>query len=198
MSLHRYAIVLAGFAVVLPGRAEETKVEKKVVRMAHIKLSGSLEEAPPSSDPLLGSFNEHFQSKLDRIRKARQDANIQALYLQLDGLDIGWGKLDELRRAIADFRKSGKKVYAYLESGSTKDYLAALACDEVCAPESTWLMLTGLRAEVSFYKDLFEKIGVQADMLQMGDYKSAAEPYMRKKMSQPAREQLTSVLDDLF
>jgi protease-4 len=201
MLLRRDAVLLAGLVaalIVLPGRADEPKVEKKTVSLAHIKLSGSMGEAAPSNDPLLGSFSEHFQSKLDRIRKARKDANVQALYLQLDGLDIGWGKLDELSAAIADFRKSGKKVYAYLESGNTKDYLAALACDEVCAPESGWLMLTGLRAEVEFYKGLFEKIGVQADMLQMGDYKSAAEPYMRKKMSKPAREQLSRVLDDYY
>src|SRR5262249_37565765 len=101
-------------------------------------------------------------------------------------------------RAIADVRKSGKKVFAYLESGNTKDYLVALACDEICLPESDWLMLTGMRAEVSFYKDLFEKIGVQADMLQMGDFKAAAEPFMRNSMSKPAREQLTRVIDDYF
>ena len=138
------------------------------------------------------------RAKLDRIKKARKDANIQALYLQLDGLSIGWAKLDELSRAIADFRKAGKKVFAYLEAGSTKDYLVALACDEVCLPEPGWLMLTGMRAEVSFYKDLFEKIGVKADMLQMGDFKAAAEPFMRSSMSEPARKQLTSVLDDYF
>ncbi len=198
MSFRRFGILLAVFAVALPVRAEDKKTEKKTVSLAHIKLSGSLGEAPPSSDPLLGSLSEHFKSKLDRINKARKDANINALYLQLDGLNIGWGKLDELSRAITEFRKSGKKVFAYLESGNTKDYLVALACDEVCIPEPGWLMLTGMRAEVSFYKDLFEKIGVQADMLQMGDFKSAAEPFMRRSMSEPARKQLTSVLDDYY
>jgi protease-4 len=190
--------VFVAALIVQPGRADDKKTEKKTVSLAHIKLSGSLGEAPPSSDPLFGAFSEHFKSKLDRIHKAKKDANIQALYLQLDGLSIGWGKLDEMSRAIADFKKSGKKVFAYLETGSTKDYLVALACDEICAPEPGWLMLTGMRAEVSFYKELFEKIGVQADMLQMGDFKSAAEPFMRKNMSKPAREQLTSVLDDYF
>jgi protease-4 len=198
MLLRRYVMVLAVFAAALPGRAEEKKTEKKVASLAHIKLSGSLEEAPPSSDPLFGSLSEHFKSKLDRIHKAQKDASVHALYLQLDGLDIGWGKLDELSRAIADFRKSGKKVFAYLESGNTKDYLVALACDEVCVPEPGQLMLTGLRAEASFFKELFDKIGVQADMLQMGDFKAAAEPFMRKNMSKPARKQLTRVLDDYY
>ncbi|HWG41781.1 MAG TPA: signal peptide peptidase SppA [Gemmataceae bacterium] len=189
------ALTLAGvLAVTLPARADETKT----VSLAHIKLSGSLGESPPAADPLFGGSSENFKAKLDRIKKARKDSAIQGLYLQLDGLSVGWAKIDELSRAIADFRKSGKKVYAYLEAGSTKDFLLALACDEICLPESGWLMLTGIRAEVSFYKDLFEKIGVKADMLQMGDFKAAAEPYMRSSMSEPARKQLTSVIDDYY
>jgi protease-4 len=185
--------LLGAAAAALPARAAE-----KTVSLAHIKLSGSLNESPPSSDPLFGGGGENFKSKLDRIKKARKDPAIQALYLQIDGLGIGWAKLDELSRAVADFRNAGKKVYAYLEAGNAKDYLLGLACDEVCAPESGWLMLTGVRAEVSFYKDLFEKIGVKADMLQMGDFKAAAEPFMRSSMSEPARKQLTSVIDDYY
>jgi protease-4 len=187
-------LAVFGVAVAaLPGRAADATVS-----LAHIKLSGSLDESPPSADPLFGGMSENFKSKLDRIKKARKDPAIQGLYLQLDGLGIGWAKVDELSRTLADFRKSGKKVFAYLDGGSAKDYLVALACDEVCLPESGWLMLTGLRAEVSFYKDLFEKIGVKADMLQMGDFKAAAEPYTRNSMSEPARKQLTSVIDDYY
>src|SRR5207302_1998635 len=123
---------------------------KKTANVAHIKLSGSLDEKAPSSDPLFGSSApENFKARLDRIHKARNDKDVQALFLEIDGLAIGWGKLDELTRAIASFRTSGKKVFAYVESGSTKDYLLALACDDVCFPESTWLMLTGMRMEVS-------------------------------------------------
>jgi protease-4 len=197
-----YGFSWAVVAVVLAApmsRADEGKVEKKkTAGLAHIKLSGSLDESPPSDDPLFGNLKDNFKTHLDRIEKARKDKNIHALYLRIDGLGIGWGKLDELTKAIADFRRAGKKVFAYVESGSTKDYLAALACDEICIPEASWLMLTGMRAEVSFYKDLFEKIGVQADILQMGDFKAAAEPFMRDSMSKPARKQLTSVLDDYY
>ena len=121
--------------------------------VAHIKLSGDLDEAPVATDPLFGGGGENFKSKLDRIHKAAKDDAVKALYLEIDGLGIGWGKLDELERAIAEFRKSGKKVFAYMEGGEAKDYLLATSCDEVCVPESGWLMLIGVRAEVSFYKD---------------------------------------------
>jgi protease-4 len=187
------SVVLGVALTALPLRA----AEDTTVRVAHIKLSGSLGESPPTADPLFGG-GENFKSKLDRIKKAAKDDKINALYLHLDGLHVGWAKIDELSRAIADFRKSGKKAFAYLEAGDTKDYLLALSCDEVCLPESGWLMLTGIRAEVAFYKDLFEKIGVKADMLQMGDFKSAAEPFMRSSMSEPARKQFTTVIDDYY
>ncbi len=180
-------------------KADEEPAGKKAANVAHVKLSGSLDERAPSSDPLFGSASpENFKARLDRIHKARLDKDVQALYLEIDGLSVGYGKLDELTRAIAAFRATGKKAFAYVESGSTKDYLVALACDDVCFPESTWLMLTGVRMEVSFYKDLFEKLGVVADMLQMGAFKGAAEPFTRNSLSKENREQLTSVVDDYF
>lgn len=197
--LMRRALFLAAFVFFAGGIIAAEPVEAKTVTLAHIKLSGTLDEAPVPEDPLFGgSGAENFKSKLERIKKAKGDPAIQGLYLQLDGIKCRWGKLDELRRAIADFRASGKRAYAYLAAGESLDYLAAIACDEICLPESGWLMLTGMRAEVSFYKDLFEKLDVKADMLQMGDFKGAAEPYTRSGMSPQYRKQLETVLDDYF
>src|SRR3989440_4611465 len=167
------AIILSLVATVNPSAT--VAADSSTVTLAHVRLHGDLSEAPTIEDPIFGSAAENFQSKLDRIRKAERDASINGLFLQIDGLEIGWGKLNELRQAIARFRKAGKKAYAYLESGSSKDYLLAISCDEVCLPESGWLLLTGMRAEVSFYKDLLDKIGVKADMLQMGSYKGTGE-----------------------
>jgi protease-4 len=180
-------------------KGDEKPAPKKAATVAHIKLSGSLDEKAPSGDPLLGSaLGENFKARIDRIHKARTDKDVQALFLEVDGLTVGWGKLDELSAAIAAFRASGKKAFAYVESGAPKDYLLALACDDVCFPESSWLMLTGLRIEATFYKDLLEKLGIKADMLQMGDFKGAAEPFTRNSLSKENREQLTRVLDDYF
>jgi protease-4 len=197
MPLRRVAALtaVALFTLAVP-RAFADKPDP--VTVAHIRLAGGLDEAPAGEDPLFGHMGENLRAKLERIKKAKDDKAVKALYLEIDGLGLGWGKLDELRRAVLDFRKSGKKVFAYLEGGEPKDYLLALACDEVAMPEPAWLMLTGLRAEVSFYKGLFDKIGVKADMLQMGDFKGAAEPYTRTEMSPQFRKQLESVLDDYF
>ena len=189
--------LLAVFALFVSSAALPAE-EPKPVTLAHVKLAGSMDEGPVADDPLFGASAENFKAKLDRIRKAKDDSAVGGLFLQLDGIEASWGKVDELRRAVADFRKSGKKAIAYLEAGELPDYLVALACDQVCMPESGWLMLVGLRAEATFYKDLLGKLGLKADMLQMGDFKGAAEPYTRSSMSPEFRRQLESVLDDFF
>jgi protease-4 len=193
---HRCALLAAALAAAaLPARAAEGG---KPARVAHIKLSGSMEEKPLTEDPLLGALGETFKTRLDRIRKAAKDKEIQALYLEINGLGVGWGKMEELCRAVADFRKTGKKAYAYVESGMAKDYLLGLSCDDLCLPETGWLLLTGVRAEVSFYKDLFDKIGVKADFLQFKEYKGAAEPFTRNSLSEANRKQLESLVNDFY
>jgi protease-4 len=197
MPLRRNA-ALAALALFALAATRTHAAEPAAVTVAQIRLSGALDEAPVAEDPIFGRSGENLRMKLERIKKARDDKSVKALYLEIDGIEAGYGKLDELRRAVADFRASGKKVFAYLEGGESKDYLLALSCDEVAMPEPAWLMLTGMRAEVSFYKGLFDKLGVKADMLQMGDFKGAAEPYTRNEMSPQFRKQMETVIDDYF
>jgi len=189
-------LFVLGTAAVPPTSAEEkTGPEKKV---AHIRLAGDLDEAPVADDPLFGGHSENFKSKIDRIKKAQNDKSVQALLIHIDGMEIGWAKVDELRAALAEFRKTGRKAYAFLEAGEAKDYLVASECDLVCLPEPGWLMLTGLRSEITFFKELLEKLGIKADFLQMGIYKFTAEPFTRSSMSPEARAQMKLVLDDFF
>ena len=101
---------------------------------------------------MFGPTHENLKAKLERIKKAKNDPKIQALYLEIDGLEIGFGKLGELRCALADFRTSGKKTYAWMEDAGTMEYLLASGCETVAMPESGTLMLVGLRASVTFYK----------------------------------------------
>jgi protease-4 len=191
-------LTLALAALILAAAPPARAADPKIANVAHIKLSGSLGEEPQSAEPLFGAGSESFRTKLERIKKAKDAKDVSALYLQFDGLAIGWGKVDELRHAITDFRTSGKKVYAYLESGTARDYLVALACDEVALPEGGELLLTGMQAEVTFYKDLLDKLGVKADAVKAGAYKGAVEPFTRTSLSKENREQLEGVIDDWY
>lgn len=180
--------------------AQDKKAEEKTkpASIAHIRISGSLEEGVAIAEPLFSSMQETLKDKIDRIKKASTDTTVKGLLLEIDGVDVGWGKLDELTEALNNFKKSGKKIYSYLEAGEMKDYLLALSSDKIILPESGWLMLTGLRAEVTFYKEMLEKIGAQADFLKVGDFKSAIEPYTRTTMSESSRKQMESMLDDFY
>ncbi len=193
--IRRLSAVAVLFLVAVPARAAD---EPKPAHAAQIRLSGSLSEEPAPSDPLFSIGFENFRSKLARIKKAKDDKDVKALFLHLDGLAIGYAKVDELRKAIADFRAAGKKAYAFLETGMGKDYLVALACDEVVMPDDGFLLLVGIQAEVTFYKDMFDKIGLKADVVKRGAYKGAVEPFTRTSLSKENREQLEGVIDDYF
>ena len=109
---------------------------------------------------------------------------------------LGWAKVNELTHAIQNLRHKGKKVVAYLDSATTHNYLVAASCDEVVMPESGDLAILGLRAEVMFFKNLFDWLHVKADMLRVGEYKSAAEPFSRTEMSKEFRHEMEEILDD--
>jgi protease-4 len=195
------ALALLG-VVTWPVRADDKpKKDDKNTKgavIAHIRLHGDLDETPVANETLFGAMGENFKTKLERIQKAQADSNVQALYVHVDGLAVGWAKMDELRKALADFKKSGKKVYAYLESGMSKDYFVAAQADQVAMPPSGYLMLVGMRAELMFFKNLLEKLGIKADFLQMGAFKAAAEPFTNEKASPEAKAQFKLVLEDFF
>lgn len=160
-----------------------------------------MEEGPQAQDTPFAAVSESFVDLLDRVEKAGHDADIGLVYLEIDGLGVGLGKVHELRQAIAKARSGGKRVVAYLpgEGGDTNaDYLVACACDEVAVPSLGGVSLTGISLEMEFYKDLFDKLGVRADMLTMGSFKSAGEPYTRNGLSPENRQQMEALADDYY
>ncbi|MBI1345707.1 signal peptide peptidase SppA [bacterium] len=180
-----------------PAADAQAAIKPKKLTYAHIQIKGSL---PEGAQPM-GLFGETVDTLADilqRLRKAAEDAKVHGVVIHVDDVSVGWGKIHELRTEIAKIRAAGKPVYGYLESGETKGYLVAAACDQVVLPESGVLMLPGVRAEVTFYKNLFDWLQVEPQMLRVGEYKSAAEPYSRSEMSAQFREELTAVLDSFY
>lgn len=170
---------------------------KPQVTWAEITLRGSYPEGA-SMPGIFGAAVETLADAIDRLDRAAQDDDIAGVLLEIESPNLGWGKLHELRRAIARVRAAGRKTVAVLTDGSTQDYLLASACDRIAIPESGSLMILGVRAEVTFYRNLFNLIGVEADMMQVGEYKGAAEPYVRTEMSPQFREEMEAVLDDYY
>jgi protease-4 len=154
-----------------------------------------------AEDPMnrfLGRDERSLSSLLAQLRKAKADKRVRGVLLELDITTAGWGKAEEVRDAVADFRTSGKPVYAYMEYGANKEYYIASACDRVFVAPIGDLMLVGLAADVLSLGGSLEKLGIQMDMYQIGKYKTAPEQYTRKEMSEANREVINSYLDDLY
>ena len=164
---------------------------------AEIELTGTYPEGT-SMPGLFGDLVESLPTCMDRLHQAARDKSIKGVLLHINGVSIGWARLNELQSAIAEVKAAGKPVWARMDDASNMDYLLAASCDRIIVPESGTLMLTGLRAEVTFFKNLFEKLDIKADMLRVGAFKSAAEPYTRTEMSDEFRLEMESILDDYY
>ncbi|MEM1061369.1 MAG: signal peptide peptidase SppA, partial [Planctomycetota bacterium] len=147
---------------------------------------------------VFGDVEQTLDDLLARFREAAGDEELDALVVTLDGPQIGWGAIAELSDAIDAVQESGKPVFAYAKELSLPAYVLASGCDRVVMPESGTLNVLGIRAEVSFYKGMFDKLDIEPDVLRVGEYKSAAEPYTRTSMSDQFREELSEVLDGIF
>jgi protease-4 len=191
------AIALAFFAAAARA-ADPPKPAAPSPILADVTLKGSIPEDPAPVGLDGTPVTDNLKSLVDRIRKAKGDPNVKGLVIRLRQLSAGWAKSHELRQAIRDFRASGKKAFAVLEQAENADYLIATAADEIVMPENGALMIKGLAAEVTFYKKLFDKLGVKADALQIGEFKSAGEPFSRTEMSPAFREEVTSILNDTY
>jgi protease-4 len=182
-----------------PKKKKEDRKAKEELLIAHIKVGGSLPDASFSGENLFsGLGDEPLRTVVQRIKKAKTDANVQALYVEMGGLGTSWGKMHELQSALADFRASGKKVYAYLENGSQNDYVLACSCDTILIPPLGSIELVGLRQEMMFFKDLLAKFHLRFDAIPIGEFKSAMEQFTNNKMSPANRKQWEELMDDFY
>lgn len=132
------------------------------------------------------------------LYRAAEDDRITGLVLDLLGVKTDWAKLEEIRGGLEAFRAAGKPVIAYTDGVQVGEYaLAAMADRIVVSPEAT-VMILGVSAELNFLKDTLDKIGMEADFVHVGKYKSAPERMTRSEASDPNREMIDSIVDDRY
>ncbi len=167
-----------------------------------LSVSGDLPDYVPE-EPLAKAFGvkqtQSFTSLLTQLRKAKVDNRISAVLLDIDFPGIGWGKADELRDAVKEFKASGKPIYAYMEIGTNREYYIATAADRIFLPPSGDIYINGLAAEAMFYKGSLDKLGIEADVIRIGPkYKTAPDQYVKTEMGEGQREVTNALLDEFF
>jgi protease-4 len=166
-----------------------------------LDVGGELPEqnAPDISGQLLGGGGPAtFIPLLRNIEKAGTDSRVTGVLLKPQGIRAGWAKLEELRSALEKFRQQNKKVIAVLGQGGAREYYLATVADEVILSPTGFLDLKGMRAEVSFFKDMLGKVGIQADLEHIGRYKNFSDQFTESQMSDAFREATTSMLDAVY
>jgi len=133
---------------------------------------------------------------VDAIRHAATDPRIKVLIVEPDSLaGAGLSKLQEIGAAMADFRKAGKKIYAWGKNFNQTQYHLAAHADEVFLNPDGYVLLTGFGRYPTYFKGLFDQLGVKVQVFRVGTYKSFVEPYTRSDMSPEDRDATREYLD---
>ena len=194
------AAAVGALALVLRGGAKGTAFGKDKDAYLALDLSGDIPEQPASDFGFLfDSSPPSLRAVVESLERGAKDPKIKGAIIEVGGLsDSGWGKVQELRDAIARFRKSGKPAYAYIEFCGNREYYLATACSKVYAVPSALILVSGLAAEVTFFRRTLDKLGVQAEFEGVGKYKNAPNQFTEDSFTGPHREQMEALVDSLY
>ncbi len=168
-----------------------------------IKLSGAIQEkAVPDLMTALFVGRQPL-SMFDiwtNVRKASVDGRIKCLVLRLGYLECDWAKVNEIREAVLEFRKSGKKAYAYIEEAPEfdKEYYLASACDKIILHPLGWMGVNGIGGHIPFFKKALDKLGIQAEFEHAEEYKTAYNMFTEEGFTPAHREMMESLYGDIF
>jgi protease IV len=154
-------------------------------------------------DALLGDHKISFADTIDAIRRGADDSRVRGLVARTGEVSLGLGQVQELRDAIAAFRAKGKFAYAYAESfgdlgGGTRAYYLSTAFDEIWLQPVGSVGLTGVGAELPFFKGSLDKLGVSAAFDRRAEYKSAMTQLTETKLPDTDRVAFTGMIKSIF
>jgi len=194
-----FFISIVGFATLYLLFGREPAVPSNATLV--LRVGGSLTELAPADfvGYLRGSKTPTVRAIVDNLRKAKVDSRVRAVLLKPTGFESPfWGKVQEIRDAVIDFKKSGKPIYAYVEYGGDREYYLATAADKVFLMPSAALDLTGVATYELFLRGTLDKIGAIPDLHRIGDYKTAVNTFKEKGYTPAHKEMDASMNRDLY
>ena len=164
-----------------------------------IDLGGPLVEQPsPEWTEVFKASRPSLRALVEAIDRAAQDSRVKGLVLRVGPLDAGWGRVQELRDAVVRFRLTEKPCWAHLQFAGNLEYYLATGCSHIAAAPTGLLNVSGLSAEVTFFRGTLDKVGVEAQFEGVGRYKNAPNQFTETGFTGPHREQMESLVDSLF
>ncbi len=196
-------MVVLGIAGSMVTGSETVSVKSRSV--LELKLEGAIMEretadAPNPMQLMQGDFEQpqSLDAIVEALRIAAENKNIAALYLNCGAVSASPATLNAIREALLEFKKSGKKIYAYGDALFTGSYFVASVADRIYLNPAGELSMRGLGSTSLYFKNLLDKLGVTFQVVKVGSFKSAVEPYIMEEMSQPARAQLDTMFNNMW
>ena len=197
-------VLLIGIGAAMSSAGENKVTEVAENSILKIKLNKAVRERSKKNPfeefdlPISGNESVGLIDIKEALENAKTDSNIEGIYLDLSMVQAGFATLHEIHQALNDFKNSGKFIYAYSQMLTEKSYYLAATADSIFLHPQGFVEFNGLSANRMFYKGLFEKLGVTPKIYKVGTYKSAVEPYLLDKMSDPSRTQTEIYLNALY
>lgn len=169
----------------------------------YLNLNSAIEERKPEFDLFTkitskGKESSGLNEILYSIDAAAKDSRIAGIYINCDMAQVGIASREAIVKALKKFKQSGKWIYAYADNYTQGDYYTACAADSIFINPMGVVELTGLSATTFFYKGLLDKLGVEMQIIKVGTFKSAVEPYILTEMSEPSRLQQEHYLGNIW
>lgn len=197
-------IVVVVFIFGLVASANDKTVEVDANSVLQISFNSPIAERTPNNPfaglnflGLDGDKSIGLNDILANIKKAKTDDNIKGIFLNESGITPGEATSEEIRNALIDFKKSGKFIVAYAEIYTQGFYYLASVADKIYINPKGMFLFHGFSQQITFLKGALDKLGIEAQIIKVGTYKSAVEPYFLTKMSDANRLQVTSYLGSL-
>ena len=192
-------------AVAAMGEKQPVMPREAVLKidMSTFTLSEQSAEANPMDMLLAGGESVQplgIYSAINAINAAASDPAVKFIYMKPDGVSGGTAQIEEFRKALKNFRNSGKAIVSYIESPGNGSYYLASVSDKIFMTphDGAMNMFTGLSSQMIFLKDLLDKVGVNVQLIRHGKYKSAGEMFVRNSSSKENLEQNTEIVESLW
>jgi protease-4 len=190
--------------LIISASSSEKPVEVKDNSILYIKLRDKIVDRTvdnpfdflPTGLPMVREMG--LNDILDCIKKAKIDDHISGIYLEVISPAAGYGSTEEIRNALLDFKESGKFILAFSDTYTQKAYYLASVADSLYLNPSGDLLLLGLGTEMMFYKGALDKLGIEAQVIRRGEYKSFGEPFTNEHMSSENRTQTMQWIGSLW
>lgn len=203
-------VVLAGIVFTVLGivtmvgmiASSDTETVVKENSILVIDFEGTLTERA-ENNPFLQLMGDNFNNYgldqvLSSIKKAKENENIKGIYIHPNYLETSFASLEEIRKALANFKESGKWIVAYGDQYTQDMYYLASVADKLIVNPQGSISWHGLASQPIFFKDLLNKLGIEMQIFKVGTYKSAVEPFIATEMSPANREQVTVYLNSIW